>query len=104
MYSDIDNNLDKYYDDYIKNKDDYVEHPEYDNIIVNKKYSIPSTDGFNHNFKYMFGMKIVEGETWSKTSVYVNPSIYLKKEEYLEKYCKYYDNIGKYLLNKYNHQ
>ncbi len=100
----IDNNLDKYYDDYIKNSDDYIEHPEYDNIIVNKKYKVPSTDGVNHHFKYIGGMEIVPGSSWSKTSVYVMPNRYMDKDAYLSKYCKYYEEIGKYLLNKYSHE
>ena len=100
----IDNNLDKYYNDYIKNIDDYILHPEYDNIIVNKKYKVPSTDGVNHHFKYIGGMEIVQGSSWSKTSVYVMPNRYMDKDTYLSKYCKYYEEIGKYLLNKYSHE
>ena len=95
--------LDKYLLDYNQNRDYYITHPDYDEIIVNKKYSIPSTDGFNHNFKYIFGQELVPGGSWSKTSVYVSPQCYLNKEDYLSKYCKYYPEIGKYLLNRYQH-
>lgn len=95
--------LDKYLLDYNLNIADYIKHPDYDEIFVNKKYNIPSTDGFNHYFKFMFGQEIVPGSSWSKTSVWISPNKYLKKDEYLLKYCKYYPEIGKYLLNKYSH-
>ncbi len=49
-------------------------------------------------------MEIVSGSSWSKTSVYVMSNRYLNKNAYLEKYCKYYEEIGRYLLNKYSHE
>ncbi len=52
----------------------------------------------------MFGQELVHGASWSKTSVYVTPKCYLNKDKYLEKYCKYYTEIEKYLLNKYEHE
>jgi hypothetical protein len=83
--------------DKAQDKLNYIKHPEFEDILVNKfNIRIPSKDGYNYFFQ-----NINLDNLWQKTSVYVSIDKY-NKEDYVNIFCEYDYNIKSYIINKFD--
>ncbi len=83
--------------DKAQDKINYIKHPEFEDILVNKlNIRIPSKDDYNYFFQ-----NINLDNLWQKTSVYVSIDKY-SKEDYINIFCEYDYNIKYYIINKFD--